>query len=74
MKKNKTTIGDLINPEVKNILKKYKRLVFLTEQMGIEKEKSQDLIYLKDLNEPKTHKHYTEMKNLVNKLLKTQKK
>ena len=71
MKKNKTTIGDLINPEVKNILKKYKRLVL---QMGIEKEKSQDLIYLKDLNEPKTHKHYTEMKNLVNKLLKTQKK
>ena len=68
------TLGDLVNPEVKNILKKFARLGFLTEEMGIAKERCQDLKYLSDLSKYKDHKYCEEAKNLVSKLTKIQKK
>jgi|TARA_R110001599_G_scaffold300759_2_gene506049 hypothetical protein len=73
MKNTNTTIGDLINPQVKNILAKYKRLSFISEEMGIDKTKSQDLKYLQNLPEHKKHKHYQELQNLITKLLKIKK-
>ena len=70
---NQNTIEDLLTPEVRNILKKYKRLGYLTESMGVEKNKCQDLKYLSDLSKYKGHKNYEEVKNLVRKLLKIKK-
>lgn len=74
MKNTTNTISDLLNPQVRNILKKYKRLGSLAESMGIPEDKCQDLEYLSDLTKFKKHKHYEEVKNLVDKLLKIQKK
>ena len=72
-KNTKTTIGDLINPQVKNILAKYKRLSFIINEMGIDKTKSEDLKYLQNIDEYKNHKNYQELQNLIIKLIKIKK-
>lgn len=68
-------LGDLINPEVRNILEKYQRLGYLTETIGIKASKTQDLLYIqRELENYKEHKCYTEASNLTNKLLTINKK
>ena len=68
-------LGDLIKPEVRNILEKYKRLGYLIETIGIKNTKTQDLLYIeKELKKYKDHKLYDETSNLINKLLTLNKK
>ena len=70
-----TTLGDLIKPEVRNILEKYKRLGYLIETIGINATKTQDILYIeKELKKYKDHKLYNETSNLINKLLTLNKK
>ena len=38
-----STLADLMNPETRNILEKYKKLSTLALEMGIEKDKTTDL-------------------------------
>tara|TARA_R110000824_G_scaffold206477_4_gene391563 strand:- start:716 stop:967 length:252 start_codon:yes stop_codon:yes gene_type:complete len=73
--KHSNTLGDLIKPEVRNILEKYHRLGYLTETIGIKNTKTQDLLYIeKELKKYKDHKLYNETSNLINKLLTLNKK
>ena len=71
-----TSIADIISPEVKNILKKYQRLSQITVGMNIPEDKQTDLKWLiENLRENyQDHKSFTEAENLINKLLKIQKK
>tara|TARA_R100000900_G_scaffold138974_1_gene118326 strand:+ start:103 stop:348 length:246 start_codon:yes stop_codon:yes gene_type:complete len=70
-----TTLADLINPEVRNILEKYKRLGVLVESIGIPASSNQDLLFIqKELDKYKDHKLYAETLNLTNKLLTITKK
>ena len=64
------SLGDMLNPEVRNILEKLKRLGKLTTQMGIEEDKATDLKWLtKNLPQMQyaKHKHFNEAVNLVSK-------
>ncbi len=71
------SLGDMLSPEVRNILEKLKRLGKLTTQMGIEGKKATDLTWLED-NLPQTkyakHKNFNEAVNLVSKLQRTNNK
>ena len=71
------SLGDMLNPEVRNILEKLKRLGKLTTQMGIEEERATDLTWLEE-NLPQMncaeHKNFKEAVDLVSKLQKTNKK
>jgi proteasome assembly chaperone (PAC2) family protein len=71
------TLGDMLNPEVRNILEKLKRLSVLTANMEIPKDKATDLEWLVE-NLPQMkyveHKHFQEAVNLVSKLQKINKK
>ena len=71
-----TSIADIISPEVKNILKKYQRLSQITVRMNIPEDKQTDLKWLiENLRENyQDHKSFKEAENLINKLLKIQKK
>ncbi len=40
------SLGDMLNPEVRNILEKLKRLGVLTYQMGIDTDKGTDIQWL----------------------------
>ena len=77
LKKQETnTLGDMLNPQVRNILEKLKRLSVLTSSMEISKEKATDLEWLVE-NLPQMkyaeHKHFQEAVNLVSKLQKINK-
>jgi len=71
------TLGDMLNPEVRNILEKLKRLSVLTTKMGVDTDKATDLEWLVE-NLPQMkyvdHKHFQEAVNLVSKLQKINKK
>ena len=70
MENQKSTLGDLITAETRNILEKYKVLYNLCNEIGIEELKCNDLEFLK-INLPNIiHKNKDEALNLVNKLLK----
>lgn len=69
-----STLGDLISPETKNILEKYKRLSSLCKEMGIDGAKSTDLLHISEVVPKLQHKNKEEAINLVNKLIKIQKK
>jgi hypothetical protein len=75
-KKENTTLGDMLNPEVRNILEKLKRLSVLTSDMGIDTKKATDMDWLSE-NLPQMkyveHKHFKEAVNLVGKLQKINK-
>ena len=75
-KKESTTLGDMLNPEVRNILEKLKRLSVLTSDMGIDTKKATDIEWLSE-NLPQMkyaeHKHFKEAVNLVSKLQKINK-
>lgn len=74
MENQKSTLADLMSPETKNILEKYKRLSSICKEMGIEGEHSTDLIYILDFVPKLNHKNKEEAINLANKLIKIQKK
>jgi hypothetical protein len=42
------SLGDMLNPEVRNILEKLKRLGVLTYQMGIDTDKGTDIQWLQE--------------------------
>ena len=70
------SLGDMLNPEVRNILEKLKRSGVLTYQMGIETDKGTDIKWLRE-NLEKTysdHKNFKEVINLMAKLNKTNNK
>jgi hypothetical protein len=70
------SLGDMLNPEVRNILEKLKRLGVLTYQMGIDTDKGTDIQWLQE-NLEKTysdHKNFKEVINLMAKLNKINKK
>jgi len=69
-----STLADLINPETKNILEKYKRLSSISSEMGIKKEKTTDLNYLMEKLKVINHKNKDEALNLIGKLIKIQNK
>ena len=71
MENQKSTLGDLITAETRNILEKYKVLYNLCIEIGIKDiDGSIDLIFLKNNLPNINHKHKDEALNLVNKLLK----
>ena len=76
-KKESTTLGDMLNPEVRNILEKIKRLSVLTADMGIDIDKATNIEWLSE-NLPQMkyceHKNFNEAVNLVSKLQKINKK
>ena len=64
-------LGNFLSPEAKNIIAKYNRLCYLTEQMKVPQKKTTDLVWLIE-NLPlyySKHKHFDESMNLVNKLI-----
>ena len=65
-----STLADLMNPETRNILEKYKRLSTLALEMGIEKDKTTDLVYISDKLKKTDYKHKEEILNLIEKLSK----
>lgn len=69
-----STLADLISPETKNILEKYKRLSSISSEMGIKQEKLTDLNYLMEKLKIIKHKNKDEALNLIEKLIKIQKK
>ncbi len=68
-----STLADLMNPETRNILEKYKRLSTLALEMGIEKDKTTDLEYISDKLKKTDYKHKEEILNLIEKLSKIKK-
>ena len=70
MENQKSTLGDLITAETRNILEKYKVLYNLCQEIGIEENKCNDLKFLKNTLPNINHKNKDEALNLVNKLLK----
>tara|TARA_B110000908_G_C10237217_1_gene444037 strand:+ start:1918 stop:2127 length:210 start_codon:yes stop_codon:yes gene_type:complete len=68
-----STLADLMKPETRNILEKYKRLSSLASEMGIESDKSIDLSFLKEKLKNIKHKNKDEALNLIEKLLKIKK-
>jgi len=70
MENKKSTLGDLITAETRNILEKYKVLYNLCQEIGIEENKCNDLKFLKNTLPNINHKNKDEALNLVNKLLK----
>jgi|TARA_B100001094_G_scaffold302406_1_gene329573 hypothetical protein len=68
-----STLADLMNPETRNILEKYKRLSTLALEMGIEKDKTTDLVYISDKLKNTDYKHKEEILNLIEKLSKIKK-
>ena len=73
MENQKSTLGDLINAETRNILEKYKVLYNLCIEIGIEEIKCNDLEFLKNNLPNIIHKKKDEALNLVNKLYKIKK-
>lgn len=67
------TLADLMNPETKNILEKYKRLSSLALEMGINEDKTTDLDFLTKKLKNINHKNKDEAINLINKLSKIKK-
>tara|TARA_Y100000766_G_C18559798_1_gene437100 strand:+ start:147 stop:398 length:252 start_codon:yes stop_codon:yes gene_type:complete len=66
------SLGDMLNPEVRNILEKLKRLGVLTYQMGVDNDKGTDIKWLSE-NLEKTysdHKNFKEVIDLCVKLKK----
>lgn len=64
-------LANFLTPEAKNIIAKYQRLCYLTEQMKVPEKKTTDLIWLSE-NLPlyySKHKNFEEALNLVNKLM-----
>lgn len=72
--KTKNQLADLISPETRNILEKYRRLSMLCTGMGIEGKYTTDLIYLIEKLPTIKHKDQEEAMNLVTKLIKINKK
>jgi hypothetical protein len=70
MENHKSTLGDLISAESRNILEKYNRLYKIIEKIGIKEDKWDDLFYLQKELPNINHKHKEEAINLVIKLLK----
>jgi|TARA_R110000822_G_scaffold265629_2_gene389574 hypothetical protein len=70
MENQKSTLGDLISAESRNILEKYNRLYKIIEKIGIKEDKWDDLFYLQKELPNINHKHKEEAINLVIKLLK----
>jgi len=68
-----STLADLMNPETRNILEKYKRLSTLALEMGIEKDKTTDLEYISGKLKKTDYKHKEEILNLIEKLSKIKK-
>ena len=68
-----STLADLMNPETRNILEKYKRLSTPALEMGIEKDKTTDLVYISDKLKNTDYKHKEEILNLIEKLSKIKK-
>ena len=70
-KEESNSLRDMLNPEVKNILEKLKRLGNLTTKMGIDEDKAIDIEWLSD-NLPQMkyveHKNFKEAVDLVSKL------
>jgi len=73
MSKTTSTLADLISPESRNILEKYRRLSRITQEIGIKEDKWNDLIFLSEELPKISHKNKEEAINLVNKLLKIKK-
>ena len=73
MENQKSTLGDLITAETRNILEKYKVLYNLCQEIGIEENKCNDLKFLKNTLPNIIHKKKDEALNLVNKLYKIKK-
>ena len=72
--KSGTSLSDFISPEVKNILKKYKRLSQITASMKIDEKHGTNLEWLKEnLSNHKEHKCFEEAENLIEKLIKIKK-
>ena len=74
----KNQLKDMVSPEVRNILDRYRRLSFLINQMGINipaDKNSHDVFFiLEKIENYKSHKHYKEVVDLCNKLTKINKK
>jgi hypothetical protein len=73
MSETTSTLADLISPESRNILEKYRNLSRLTKEIGIKEDKWNDLIFLSKELPKISHKNKDEAINLVNKLLKIKK-
>lgn len=71
-----TSLGDLLNPEVRNILEKLKRLGVLTTQMGVDDDKATDFKWLSENLQKlySDHKNFKEVINLMAKLQQIKKK
>ena len=74
MENQTSTLADLMNPETKNILEKYKRLSSISIEMGVSEDKTTDLNYLIEKLKHIKHKNKEEALNLTEKLIKIQKK
>ena len=74
----KNQLKDIVSPEVRNILERYRRLSFLTKEIGISipsSKNSHDVFFiLEKIENYKSHKHYKEVVDLCNKLTKITKK
>ena len=71
-----TSLGDMMNPEVRNILEKLKRLGILTTKMGVDEDKATDFKWLSENLEKlySDHKNFKEVINLMAKLHQINKK
>lgn len=70
-KEESNSLRDMLNPEVKNILEKLKRLGNITTKMGIDEDKTIDIEWLtSNLSQKKyvEHKNFQEAMDLVDKL------
>ena len=69
-----TSLSELISPEVKNILKKYKSLSQITKSMNIDEQNGTNLEWLREnISKHKEHQCFTEAQNLIEKLIKIKK-
>ena len=68
---NENKLKNFLTPEAKNIIVKYQRLCYLSQEMKVPEKKTTDLVWLSK-NLPlnyDSHRYFEESMNLVNKLI-----